>query len=346
MDPTIINQAHTHLQHSTVRLTPTFTSESLNINTVDQSYQFFFKCEMFQRTGSFKFRGATNAVRNVPPGTQWVATTSSGNFGQALALAAKNQNLKCLVVMPNDTTSVKVDAVRGFGGEVVFCLPHQREETLQNELVNRRNKGIKIHHIHPSDDLFVIAGQGTIYREIVQQVKDKQTTLDVIVVPVGGGGVISGIALAAASATTSLNVNPGNKVLIVGAEPRVADDAYRSLQSHQIQSHRNNGQVPLTIAEGLKTTLGPNTFQIMSKHVSHIFLVDEVEIELTTKLLMSRLKVLVEPSSAVAYAATRTREFKIFMKENFEHLSQVNVGIVLTGGNVDVSSLKFTVGKL
>ena len=299
----------------------------------------FFKAEMMQRTGSFKFRGASNAVAMLPPLTECVATVSSGNFAQALALAAKEKALRCVVVMPRDTTSVKVQAVRGFGAEVVFCDPDKRDETLL-EVV--KGLGPRAVAVHPSDDPCVIAGQGTVFTEFDEQVRELThgEGLDVIVVPVGGGGVIAGVAVAASLA---------NRTVVVGAEPRIADDAWRSLRAGSVRGHRN-GQVPRTVAEGLRTTLGPNTLAAMrGGAVREIFLVDEDAIVASTRLLMERLKLVVEPSSATTFAALRDAATLEWLAANVvgeRHRDRpLNVGLVLTGGNVDVSPL-FPLTKL
>lgn len=286
----------------------------------------FFKCESWQRTGSFKFRGALNAVRAVKrrhPHETDLVTVSSGNFAAALALASRLEGLTATIVMPSNTTEIKVRAVRDYGADVVFCDPARRDETCR-EVAEARKARV----IHPSEDFDVICGQGTIYEEFVQQVRERWgATLEAAVVPVGGGGVISGIAVAAS--------REGGKTRVLGGEPELADDAFRSKRSETLEGHRN-GVVPSTVAEGLRTTLGPHTFDVVVRRglVEAIQTVSEREIVEATLLLAQRLKVLVEPSSAVAYAALK-KLLPVVCSRAGEGEEEVCVGVVLTGGNID-----------
>jgi threonine dehydratase len=288
---------------------------------------------MFQRTGSFKFRGASNAVRIRTQGItearkreMYLVTVSSGNFAQGAALAAKVNGLKARIVMPRNTTKLKVDAVRSYGAEVEFCDPDQRDEHCA-EVV--RALGSQALFIHPSEDPGVIAGNGTLAVEMLEQVRVQYgKDLDVIVVPVGGGGVISGVAAVARA----------RNVLVIGAEPLNADDAFRSKQQRSIQGHRIAGKTPNTVAEGLRTTLGPNTFPVVRDWVHAIIRVAEEEIVDAMRLVLERLKCVAEPSSCVAYAAVRSNDFRQIIEDRFGKHRPVNIGLVLTGGNVDFSS--------
>jgi threonine dehydratase len=273
----------------------------------------FFKCENFQKVGAFKFRGAANAVLSLPEqeARRGVATHSSGNHAQALSLAARLRGVPAHIVMPDNSPRIKVDAVRGYGGRIVFCPPTQedRERTL-GEVV--RETGAVF--IHPYDNRAVIAGQATCARELLEEVSG----LDLLLAPVGGGGLASGTALAACYWSPSTRV--------VAAEPKEADDAYRSLQAGRVLP----SVAPKTIADGLRTSLGELTFPIIRALVSAIVLASEGSIVQAMRLIWERMKVLVEPSAAVPLAA---------MLEGRLPARGLRVGVILSGGNLDLDSL-------
>lgn len=293
--------------------TPIFTSHLLDKLS---GAKLFFKCENFQKMGAFKMRGATNAIMQLTKEAQerGVVTHSSGNFAQALSLAAKKLGVTAYIVMPNNAPHVKKEAVLDYGGIITDCEPNinAREQAAQ-QIVN--DKGATF--IHPSNDLNVILGNATGAMELLEAYPD----LDLIVSPVGGGGLIAGTALAAHYF--------GNGCLVIGGEPKATDDAFRSLQSGHIETNTSTN----TIADGLRTQLGDINFPILQKHVDHIICVEEQEILKAMKLLWERLKIVVEPSSAVAFAAV--------LKER-ECFKDKMVGIILSGGNVDLENIKFT----
>ncbi|PWI30878.1 serine dehydratase [Flavobacteriaceae bacterium LYZ1037] len=295
-----------------VHRTPVLTSHLINdIVGAD----LFFKCENFQKMGAFKMRGATNAIiqLNKEQKSKGVVTHSSGNFAQALSLAAKSLGIKAYIVMPNSAPQVKVDAVIGYGGVVTHC-----ESTLEA----RENAASQISQksgatfIHPSNDLDVIIGNSTACLELLEDVAD----LDYIFTPVGGGGLIAGTALAAHYF--------GKNCKVIGGEPFEADDAYRSLISGKIETNKTAN----TIADGLRTQLGDINFPIIQKHVERIIRVQEHEIIDAMRLIYERLKIVIEPSSAVALAAV--------LKEK-EQFKNKKIGVILSGGNIDLSKLPF-----
>ncbi len=293
-----------------IHRTPIITCSSLNdISGTD----IYFKCENFQKVGAFKFRGATNAVLSLSENelAKGVATHSSGNHAQALALAARNRDTKAYIVMPKNAPSVKIDAVKGYGGEIIFCEPtlQAREETL-DKIVKKTGATF----IHPYNDTRIIAGQATAAMELIEEIDG----LDIIMAPVGGGGLLSGTSLATAYFSS------GTKVF--GAEPAGADDACRSLHSGEIVPSIN----PKTIADGLLTSLGSLTYPIIKKYVSDILTVSEENIILAMKLIWERGKIIVEPSGAVPFAVALQHQDKFAGKK---------VGIIISGGNVDIKNL-------
>ncbi|NNK72013.1 MAG: pyridoxal-phosphate dependent enzyme [Flavobacteriaceae bacterium] len=292
--------------------TPVLTSKLLDEMS---GVQLFFKCENFQRGGSYKIRGATNAVLKLSPEnrSKGVVTHSSGNFAQALTLAAKSCAVKAHIVMPENAPEVKVNAVKTYGGTIYRCESTLEAREQKTEAIIARTGAT---FLHPSNDLNVIYGQGTAAMELLQDHPD----LDHIFVPVGGGGLIAGSALAARY------FSDGCK--LIGGEPFEADDAYRSLISGNIESNETTN----TIADGLRTQLGDKNFPIIQKHVSQIIRVTEEEIVQAMRFIWERMKIVVEPSSAVAFAAL-LRE-----KKKFEGMK---IGIVLSGGNVDLTNLPF-----
>ena len=275
----------------------------------------FFKCENFQRTGSFKMRGALNAIMQLSDAQKQkgVVTHSSGNFAQALALAAKSLGVTAYIVMPQTAPEVKKQAVKGYGGIVVECPPtNEAREAYAQQLVDE--KGLTF--VHPSNDINVILGQGTAAKELLEA----QDDLDFILTPVGGGGLVAGTIIAAQ--------NFGKPTKVIGCEPSLVDDAYRSLQLGKIVLHDNKP----TIADGLKTHLGDVNFPIIKEGIDRIILVDEDEIIAAMQLIWERMKIVIEPSSAVAFAGL------LKQKELFKHKK---TGIILSGGNVDLKKLPF-----
>jgi len=306
-----LKQCHDRIKpyiHRTAVLTSSLLNE---ISGAD----LFFKCENFQRMGAFKMRGAANGISQLTAlqKEKGVVTHSSGNFAQALSLAAKSLGVKAYIVMPSNAPQVKKDAVKGYGGEIIECSPtlQDREETA-TKIQNERGATF----IHPSDDLDVIIGQGTAALELLEDHPD----LDYIFTPVGGGGLIAGTALAAHYY--------GNNCKVIGGEPFEVDDAYRSLLSGKIETNTTTN----TIADGLKTQLGVINFSIIQKHVSEIIRVEEQEIIDAMRLIWERMKIIIEPSCAVPFAALLKE------KEKFKHKK---MGIILSGGNVDLGNLPF-----
>jgi threonine dehydratase len=273
----------------------------------------FFKCENFQKVGAFKFRGAANAVLSLSDeeSRRGVATHSSGNHAQALALAARIRGIPALIVMPESSPRVKVEAVRGYGARVVFCTDtlEARETTLAAEV---EKTGACF--IHPYNHTRVIAGQGTCAAELLEEVPD----LDAVIAPVGGGGLLSGTAIAVRALSA--------RTRVFGAEPEAADDAYRSFTSGTLMPSVN----PRTIADGLRTSLGSLTFPIIREKVSGIVRVSERQIVQAMRLVWERMKIVVEPSAAVPVAAALSGELGVKGRR---------VGLILSGGNVDLDSL-------
>ena len=273
----------------------------------------YFKCENLQKVGAFKFRGACNAVFSLADdeASRGVATHSSGNHAAALALAAQMRGVEALIVMPRNAPRVKRAAVAGYGGNVVYCEPtlQAREETLAEEV---QKTGATF--VHPYNDHRVIAGQGTAALELLEEVP----ALDVVMAPVGGGGLLSGTALSVSE------LSPETR--IIGAEPEGADDAYRSLQEGRILPSVN----PKTVADGLLTSLGDLTFPIIKAHVEQIVTVSEEEIIAAMRHVWERMKIIIEPSAAVPVGALLERK---------TDLSGLRVGVILSGGNVDLDRL-------
>lgn len=273
----------------------------------------FFKCENFQKAGAFKSRGAMNAILSLDQQTmrKGVATHSSGNHAQALARAAMIMKTKAYIVMPETAPQVKVDAVKMYGGIITFCKPtlDDRESTLAM-LVQETDA----HIIHPYNDYRIIAGQATACMEMISQTPH----LDLVLCPVGGGGLLSGTALCLQY------FSPATK--LIACEPRGADDAYRSFKSGHFQPSIK----PDTIADGLLTSLGDLTFPIITQYVSDIVTVSDEEIISSMKLIWERMKIVIEPSSAVPLAAVLSGRVKV---------KGLNVGIILSGGNIDLNKI-------
>ncbi|MCS6990007.1 MAG: pyridoxal-phosphate dependent enzyme [Chloroherpetonaceae bacterium] len=291
-----------------VKRTPVMTSESLN--RIARA-ELFFKCENLQKVGAFKFRGACNATFALSDdeAKRGVATHSSGNHAAALALAAKLRGISATIVMPKNSSTVKIEAVKSYGGDIVFCEPtlQAREETL-NAIVKRTGATF----IPPYNHCLVIAGQATATLELLEDAPE----LDCVVVPIGGGGLISGAAIATAGKSPSTKV--------IGAEPKNADDAYRSFKSGKLVPQT----APDTIADGLRTSLGNITFSIIRRYVADIFTAKEETIVQAMKLVWERMKLVIEPSAAVPLAVVLERNAAFAGKR---------VGVILSGGNVDLS---------
>ncbi len=274
-----------------------------------------FKCENFQRMGAYKMRGATNAIMQLAKSDRekGVITHSSGNFAQALSLAAKSLNVEAHIVMPENAPDVKKSAVKAYGGIIHECTSTiEAREEMSDRLQNAHGYTF----VHPSNDIEVIYGQGTACLELIRDYPD----LEYIIVPVGGGGLIAGSGIAIS------NFAPQCK--LIGAEPFAVDDAYRSLLSGKIETNETTD----TVADGLRTTLGDINFPIIQQTVERIIRVEEAEIISAMRLIWERMKIIVEPSSAVALAAV------IRDKDKFRNKS---VGIIISGGNVDLKSLPF-----
>ena len=293
-----------------VHRTPVMTCSSLNDRV---GAQVFCKCENFQKAGAFKFRGASNAVLSLSDSEarRGVATHSSGNHGAALALAANIRGVPARIVMPSNAPQSKRAAVAAYGGTIVYCEPTQEAREATLEIVVRETGAV---FVHPYNNDKVIAGQGTAALEFCAEVP----RLDVILAPVGGGGLISGTALTAAECSVGTRV--------VAAEPEAADDAYRSLQAGTILSANN----PDTVADGLRTSLGELTFAIIRSHVAQIVTVSEDAIVAAMHYVWERMKIVIEPSSAVPVAA---------LLDGGLDLAGQCVGVILTGGNVDLLRL-------
>ena len=298
-----------------VHRTPVLTSESINKII---GARLFFKCENFQKVGAFKFRGATNAVLKLTKdkAAKGVATHSSGNHAAALTLAAQVRNIQAYIVMPETAPSIKKVAVEGYGAQITFCKPtlQAREETLLEVI-----KKTGAEFIHPYDNPDVIAGQGTASLELLEDIPD----LDIVMAPVGGGGLLSGTSIAVKHQKASIKVYAG--------EPANADDAYRSFHSGKFHPSEN----PKTIADGLLTSLGKITFPVIMEYVDDIFIASEEQIVSAMRLIWERMKIIVEPSSAVPLAA---------IMQHPEAFRNKRVGIILSGGNVDLSKLPFIQG--
>lgn len=295
-----------------VKLTPILTSSSINkiLNC-----NIFFKCENFQKVGAFKFRGASNAVLllNNEELKNGVATHSSGNHAQALSLAAKLRGINAYIVMPNNSPKVKIEAVKSYGGKIIFCEPtlEAREKALEKVV---SETGAEF--IHPYNNFNIISGQGTSALELLREISD----LDIVMAPVGGGGLISGTSIVC----KSINKN----IKVIAGEPKGAADAYQSFVARKIIPMIN----PKTIADGLRTSLGTLTFEIIKNNVDEIITVEENTIISAMKLIWERMKIIVEPSSAVPLAA---------IMENPDKFSNNKIGIILTGGNVDLQNIHF-----
>jgi threonine dehydratase len=294
--------------------TPVLTSK-----TLDQlaGRKLFFKCENFQKVGAFKFRGGWNAVSmlNNKEAEKGVCTHSSGNHAQAVAYAAQKRGIPAYIVMPNNSPDVKLDAVKGYEANVTLCEPtlEARRTTLE-KIAEKTGATI----IHPFNNSNVIAGQGTAALELIEEIGN----LDAIIAPIGGGGLMSGTCI------TTKSLLPKTK--LYGAEPKGADDAYRSFTKGKIIPQEN----PDTICDGLLTSLGDKTWNILKDHLEAIYTVTDDEVIKAMKIIWERMKMIIEPSSATPMAVALSDEFKALK-------GMENIGIILTGGNVDLSKLPF-----
>lgn len=292
-----------------IHRTPVLTNSSLNEKV---GAQVFMKCENLQKVGAFKFRGASNAVWSLTDeeAAHGVVTHSSGNHAQALALAAKMRDIPAYIVMPSNAPQVKKNAVAGYGGQITFCEPtlEARESTMEGI---RLSTGASV--VHPYNDERVIAGQGTAALELLEEIPD----LDVIIAPVGGGGLLSGTAIAAETK---------KGIRVIAAEPEMADDAFRSMQAGDIIPSLN----PKTIADGLLTSLGPLTYPIIKERVEQVVTVSELGIIESMKFVWERAKIVIEPSAATVIAVLWEKKID---------LNGLKVGVILSGGNVDLKKL-------
>jgi threonine dehydratase len=302
-----IEQAHKHIRPY-IHETPVLQSAAINAIAGADIY---FKCENFQKIGAFKIRGGMNAALSLSEAElqRGLATHSSGNHAQAIAFAARQLGVKAYIVMPNNSPNVKIAAVRGYGAEVTLCEPtlEARESTL-NSIVEKTGATF----IHPFDNEQVITGQATCAKELLKQVPD----LQIVMAPVGGGGLLSG---------TGLSTHYyGKNAIVIAGEPEGAADAILSFKSGKVE------KAPYinTIADGLLTNLSERTLSIIREHITDIITVSEDEIKAALRLIYERLKIVVEPSCVVPFAA--------LLKEK-ERFKDKKVGIILTGGNVDLS---------
>ncbi|MEA3172669.1 MAG: threonine dehydratase [Gammaproteobacteria bacterium] len=304
-----IRAAHERIRDK-IHRTPIMTSETLDSLA---GSRLFFKCENLQKVGAFKARGATNAVLllSAAEAASGVVTHSSGNHAAALARAAKLRGIPAYIVMPSNSPQAKQASVRRYGGEIILCEPTlAAREATAREVMQRTGASF----IHPYDNLHVMAGQGTTAIELLEDVPD----LDAILCPVGGGGQLSGIAVAAKA------IRP--EIRVIGVEPAAADDAARSLKAGRILP----AGTPVTIADGLKTSLGEKPFAEIQRLVDDIVTVREASIVQAMRLIWEVLKIIVEPSGAVSYAGVVEGSFKS---------PGARVGIILSGGNLDLERL-------
>jgi threonine dehydratase len=313
--------AHTRIQPR-IHRTPVLTSASLDAMT---GARLFFKCENLQKTGSFKIRGASNAILSLSEeeASRGIVTQSSGNHGAAVACAAAWRGVPAYIVMPKNAPTVKVRAIEAYGGKITFCEP---KVSSRNEVCARVLAETGAALIHPFDNDQIIAGQATAAKELLEEIPD----LDAVFAPVSGGGLLSGTCLGAKG------LRPG--ILVFGCEPERADDAYRSLSSGTLQSLESSD----TIADGLRASLAPRTFAILRDNVERILLASEEEIIAAMRTVWERMKTIIEPSSAVAVAPL----LKLGAVASLRLPARADgkppkLGVIFSGGNVDLSSLPF-----
>jgi threonine dehydratase len=286
--------------------------------------ELFFKCENLQKTGSFKIRGATNAIFSLSDeeASRGIVTHSSGNHAAAVSCAAAWRGIPAWIVMPKNAPAVKCKAVEAYGGKITFCEP---KVSARNEAAARIQAETGAVMIHPYDDDLIIAGQATAAKELLEETGE----LDALLAPVSGGGLLSGSALSAK------HIRP--EIRVYGCEPAKADDAYRSIETGTLQSLESSD----TIADGLRASLAPRTFAILQKQLAGIFLVSEEEIVYAMTLIWERLKVVTEPSSAIAFAPVLKPETIQLISRHRSPAGTLKIGIILSGGNVDLRSLPF-----
>ena len=304
-----IESAHERIRPF-IHRTPVLTNSSID-NLIGA--KLFFKCENFQKAGSFKIRGASNAVELLSDEefNRGVATTSSGNHGAALSMAVTRRGGKTKVVMPHNTAKIKVNNVERNGGEVVWCEPDQKyRESVLKDVVDETGATV----VHPYNDERIMAGQGTCAKELLEDVPD----LDSIVSPVSGGGLLSGSLLAAKNMKSSITV--------YGAEPEEADDAYQSLKLGRIVPNKTIN----TICDGLRAQIGSKTFPVIQNLVDDIIPIAEEDIINSLRMIWERLKIIVEPSCSIALA---------LIIKNKQLFKGRNVGLIMSGGNLDLDNL-------
>ena len=311
MDKQTLLEVHNRIKPF-IHKTPVLSSSLINAMV---GADVVFKCENFQKMGAFKMRGAANAILSLSAEerNRGVVTHSSGNFAQAVSLTAQKLDVKAYIVMPENAPQVKKNGVKTYMGEIIECeSTPQARESMANKI--KEQKGASF--LHPSNQDEVIYGNSTAAIELLKECPE----LDVILTPVGGGGLIAGTALAAKFFST--------KCQVIGGEPMEADDAYRSLISGEIETNDSFH----TIADGLRTHLGDRNFPIIKKYVDKIIRVEEQEIVEAMQIIWERMKIIIEPSCAVPFAA---------VLKNKEEFKNKNIGIILSGGNVDVKNLPF-----
>jgi threonine dehydratase len=311
--PTLSDIRATHARIKPfIHRTPVMCSHQLNEIF---GCEMFFKCENFQKVGAFKFRGATNAVLSLTAEekSKGVVTHSSGNHAAALALAARMNGVKAYIVMPDNAPVVKKNAVAGYRAEITFCKPtlQSREDTTK-EIMGRTGATL----VHPYDDFHVICGQGTAALELLEEINE----LEIVVAPVGGGGLLSGTSVS----VKGLNSN----ISVIGAEPLNANDAFISFTTGKLTPSVN----PVTVADGLLTSLSELTFTVIRKNVNSIFTAKENSIIESMLLVWERMKIIIEPSSATALGIIR---------ENPGYFRGKKTGLIISGGNVDFRKLPF-----
>ena len=275
----------------------------------------FFKCENFQHTGSFKYRAAINAIKNISPesNNKGVITHSSGNFAHALSKASKELNIPCHIVMPSNTPKFKKSSVQLYTNNIIECEPNLKaREVTTDRILNEKN----LCFIHPSNNIEVILGNSTCAAELIEDYQN----LDYVFSPIGGGGLIAGTSIAIDKFSDNCKV--------IGVEPSSVDDAYRSLISGKIETNKTTN----TVADGLRTNLGSINFPIIQKYVQEILLVSEQEILDSLNIIINKLKIVVEPSSSVVLAA---------LIKNKSRFKNKNIGLIMCGGNIDFDNLKF-----
>ena len=314
-----VSEAHARIAPQ-IHRTPILTSASLDSLAGARS---FFKCENLQKTGSFKIRGAANAILSLSKeqAAKGIVTQSSGNHGAAVACAAAWRGVPAYIVMPKNAPKVKIQAIEAYGGKITFC---EATVSSRKETCDRVQAETGAHLVHPYDDDRIIAGQATAAKEFLEEMPD----LDAVLAPVSGGGLLSGTCLGAKGIRKDIR--------IIGCEPARADDAYRSLTTGTLQSQDSSD----TIADGLRASLSPRTFAILQRHVERILLVTEEEIISTARLVWERMKIIVEPSSAVAVAPLLKPG--VVASLNLPPCPDgrpPKLGVIFSGGNVDLNAL-------